>query len=1336
MDQYYLGLDLGSGTLGWAVTNESYDIIKRHGKSLWGVRLFENANTAEERRIFRTARRRLDRRNWRLDLLQELFASEINAVDDGFFLRLEESKYYPEDKKDKYGNTSELPYNLFIDKNYTDKDYHKQFPTIYHLRKYLMETKETPDVRLVYLALHHIMKHRGHFLLNGDFDSVKRFDEAFESLITELNSEEYDFHITAPKEILGDIETILKDKNKSKNDKKRELSSLLGANTTCEKNIINLIIGGKVKLSDIFNDTTLDETDRSKIAFSDAGYDDYAAEVETLLQEKYVIIEKAKMIYDWSVLSDILKDYDSISESKVVLYEKHKEDLKYLKKVVKKYLPKEYKRIFVYSKDKVCNYPAYIGMTKVNGKKISLDGKKCSREDFYKFIKKNVIEKINDSEVTSYLLEEIEKETFLPKQKVNNNGVIPHQIHLYELEKIISNLEERIPLLKENRNKLIELFKFRVPYYVGPLNGVMLKNGESSWAVRNSNDKIYPWNFDEVINKDASQEKFITRMTNACTYLSEEKVLPKYSLLYSKYMVLNELNNLRINGEKISIELKQDIYENLFEKKVKVTQKRLKDHLLKNGIIDAQAEITGIDGDFKNSLTSYHDLKRILTNTNLSQSDKELIIYNITLFGEDKDKTILRQRLSKLFTQLTKDQVKALANLSYKGWGRLSKAFLEDIESIDPVTGQVLNVINMLWETNDNLMQLLSSKYTFFDQIEAKQNNKQIDTINYKVVDDLYVSPTVKRQIWQTLLVVKELKKVLGQAPKRVFIEMAREKQESKRTESRKDKLVKLYEACRREEATLYNQLKNETENHQLRSDKLYLYYTQKGRCMYTDQPILLKDLYNDNLYDIDHIYPQSKVIDDSIDNRVLVQKTINKNKSDIYPISNVIQKNMAYKWKELLDGGFISKEKYYRLTRKDEFTEDELAGFIQRQIVETRQSTKAVASLLQQIFPETEIVYVKAGNVSKFRQDFELIKVREMNDLHHAKDAYLNIIVGNGYHVKFTKNASWFIKEGAEKYNLDKMFKGKFDIKRNGEIAWKAGSNGTIVNVRKTMSKNNILVTRRSYVEKGKLFNVQLMKKGKGQVPIKSNDDRIKNIEKYGGYNSATGAYFVLVESGLKNKRKRSIEFIPLYLMDQLENNQNLMLEYLITDKELNNPVIILPKIKINTLFEINGFKMWLTGRYDAKRLLLRNSHQLILDKDNERILKKVQNFIYRKKKDKDLKINEYDEISDQQLLNLYNEFINKLENSIFTRQFLSEASLLREKYNNFAELSMEDKCVIIFEVLHYFQTSSQMPNLTLIGGNQVKNPTISKNIKDDIYILNESVTGIYCQKINLMNL
>ena len=40
---YYIGLDLGTSSVGWAVTDENYNLVKKHGKDLWGVREFEEA---------------------------------------------------------------------------------------------------------------------------------------------------------------------------------------------------------------------------------------------------------------------------------------------------------------------------------------------------------------------------------------------------------------------------------------------------------------------------------------------------------------------------------------------------------------------------------------------------------------------------------------------------------------------------------------------------------------------------------------------------------------------------------------------------------------------------------------------------------------------------------------------------------------------------------------------------------------------------------------------------------------------------------------------------------------------------------------------------------------------------------------------------------------------------------------------------------------------------------------------------------------------------------------------------------------------------------------------
>ena len=95
---YYMGIDAGTSSIGWAVTDDKYNVLKFNGKAMWGIRLFEEGNSAEERRLQRTARRRTARKVQRIKLLQELFSEEISKRDPGFFMRLDESKYFPEDK--------------------------------------------------------------------------------------------------------------------------------------------------------------------------------------------------------------------------------------------------------------------------------------------------------------------------------------------------------------------------------------------------------------------------------------------------------------------------------------------------------------------------------------------------------------------------------------------------------------------------------------------------------------------------------------------------------------------------------------------------------------------------------------------------------------------------------------------------------------------------------------------------------------------------------------------------------------------------------------------------------------------------------------------------------------------------------------------------------------------------------------------------------------------------------------------------------------------------------------------------------------------------------------
>ena len=55
LKKYNIGLDIGTNSVGWAVVEAGTQKIIRKGrgkdtKRLWGVRLFDSANTAAERR--------------------------------------------------------------------------------------------------------------------------------------------------------------------------------------------------------------------------------------------------------------------------------------------------------------------------------------------------------------------------------------------------------------------------------------------------------------------------------------------------------------------------------------------------------------------------------------------------------------------------------------------------------------------------------------------------------------------------------------------------------------------------------------------------------------------------------------------------------------------------------------------------------------------------------------------------------------------------------------------------------------------------------------------------------------------------------------------------------------------------------------------------------------------------------------------------------------------------------------------------------------------------------------------------------------------------------------
>ena len=538
-EDYYVGLDMGTGSLGGAVTDTQYHLLKVKGKDFWFVREYETAKSQLDRRTHRIAKRRLQRHKARIGLIRSYFAEDILKHDPLFYIRQDNSKYYHEDKDVRLTTKD----SIFADPGYGDKEYldDKEYPTIFHLRQALLRNQ------------------------------IKDYKEIIE---------------------------ILEDKNISRTAKKDQIASKIDIKKSekAQMERIKCLCGMEADARVMFE---IEADEKIKIAFQQAAFEDEKEEIEaTIGEDRYLIIENMKQLYDYSQLQSVLNGFDYLSDARVQMYEKHKEDLHLLKKVYRKNLDREiYDRMFRSGEEG--SYCAYSNSTNsvdslAEAKKYRRNMKKRSQKDLYDRIKKDLKE-VHDADADA-IRKEMELERFLPKQITGANGIIPNQVHRKELKKILENAEHHLDFL----------------------------------------------NMEQKIDIEQTSERFITNLIRECTYLSGEKVLPKQSLLYESYCVLNEINNLRIHGKRIVPELKQDIYKEVFQGfrlGKKVTKKNICTYLINRGLITEESEVSGIDKEINAYLPSYGKMYGVFgerLREEVVQEIAEKIIYYGTIYGDAK----------------------------------------------------------------------------------------------------------------------------------------------------------------------------------------------------------------------------------------------------------------------------------------------------------------------------------------------------------------------------------------------------------------------------------------------------------------------------------------------------------------------------------------------------------------------------------------------------------------------------------------------------------------------------------------------------------------------------
>ncbi len=224
-------------------------------------------------------------------------------------------------------------------------------------------------------------------------------------------------------------------------------------------------------------------------------------------------------------------------------------------------------------------------------------------------------------------------------------------------------------------------------------------------------------------------------------------------------------------------------------------------------------------------------------------------------------------------------------------------------------------------------------------QNEAKEIQEQLQDIT---------SPVARRAISQSIKVLNAIILKYG-SPQAVHVELARE---MAKTFDERNKIRSSNEKRQAENEVFLNDIRKYIKNPKGQDLVKYrLWQQQDGFDPYTGRKIPVEQLFKNDGYEIDHILPYSKSMDDSYANKVLVAAEANRLKKNQTPYEYFEHSNKSsMTWDQYVSWvlSTIKDENKRRHMLKKHIHEDEERQFIARNLNDTRYATRFVLSLIR----------------------------------------------------------------------------------------------------------------------------------------------------------------------------------------------------------------------------------------------------------------------------------------------------------------------------------------------------------------------------------------------------
>ena len=277
-------------------------------------------------------------------------------------------------------------------------------------------------------------------------------------------------------------------------------------------------------------------------------------------------------------------------------------------------------------------------------------------------------------------------------------------------------------------------------------------------------------------------------------------------------------------------------------------------------------------------------------------------------------------------------------------------------------------------------------------------------------------NPLIEQMVNETLMVVKDIWRQFDIKPDEIKVELARElknnirerkkmheanqnnRKNNERIRERLIELKKELSSGNLEKYKLWESQKNnspeylsEYEATANEIEKVKLWEEQGHLDPYTGQPIPLSGLFS-GLYDVDHIIPQSRYFDDSLSNKVVCLRAVNKDKGNRTPMEYF--ETGSTSCKVLAKEKFLDtvSKRFYGRKRKNLLTTKIPEDPVERQKKETQYITVKVKEELGKIVGSKN-VKVSSGGVTHYLRNhwgiteiFKKIMLGRFEEYHRKK--------------------------------------------------------------------------------------------------------------------------------------------------------------------------------------------------------------------------------------------------------------------------------------------------------------------------------------------------------------